>query len=259
MEPDCTLNGHNSSLWGIYEYSMVTKDDRARQLFLGAVTTTRHYLPSFRRSRWISRYCLAHRAESANYHHIHVGQLLELYQMTGALVFARAADAFESDYPDPAVAGSLHVEPGTYTALTFGADDRVVGRRTVRFRRAVDLSTARRQRHKGRPAIDLRVSDGPLAGWWLPEMPDRVYLEGMAARVGYKPARALVVDAGESLSALAFDESGRVLDSAPIDPGEGLRLSVDRSAVVNGWRRVRLSGGDLDGYWLVLRPGVRLI
>ena len=33
---------------------------------------------------------------------MHIGQLLKLYHMTGALVFARAADTFMNDYPRPA-------------------------------------------------------------------------------------------------------------------------------------------------------------
>ena len=146
LVPDCTLNGHNSSLFGLFEYYMVTRDQRAKALFQAAVTTVRHYLPRFRRDGWISCYCLAHRGANANYHNMHVGQLLELYKMTGATVFAQAADRFSNDYPKPDVEGSLRVEPGTYNAVRVDATGAVIARRAVRVRRAVSWRTTRRER-----------------------------------------------------------------------------------------------------------------
>ena len=122
LVPDCTLNGHNSSLFGLFEYYMVTRDERARELFRAAVTTVRHYLPQFRRDGWISCYCLAHRTANPNYHGMHVAQLQELYKMTGATVFAQASDVFSNDYPKPGVEGSLRVEPGTYNAVKVDAN-----------------------------------------------------------------------------------------------------------------------------------------
>ena len=49
-----------------------------------------------------------------------------------------------------------------------------------------------------------------------------------------------------------------MVDQVRVDSGDGLRLLVDRRAVVNGVDRLRVSGGELDGYWLRLRRGVRL-
>ena len=43
-----------------------------------------------------------------------------------------------------------------------------------------------------------------------------------------------------------------------MDSGAGLDLTVDRRAVINGDERVRVSDGELAGYWLQLRAGVRL-
>lgn len=258
LVPDCTLNGHDSSLFGLFEYYMITRDVRARELFRGAVTTVRHYLPQFRRSGWISNYCLAHRGMIANYHRIHVGQLLTLYDMTGATVFARAADDFQNDYPAPAVTGVLVVQPGTYPALRFGTGDRVVARSTMRVRRAMSWSGNLRQRHLGRSAIYLRVAHGRLAGWWLAERSGRVYLRGVAAQLVYRPTRSLVVAAGEACTALDVDAQGTVRGRMRVVSGDGLTVAVGRRAVINGVSRVRVRGGDLDGYWLPLRRGFRL-
>jgi len=258
MAPDCTLNGHNSSLFGLFEYYMVTRDERARELFRGAVTTVRHYLPSFRRAGWISCYCLAHRSTNANYHRMHVGQLLELFKLTGSTVFARAADRFQSDYPNPEVAGAIQVEPGRYVALRFNADDRVSARRTVTIRRATRLGVRLRQRHRGRSEIDLLVAGGRLNGWWLAESPGRVYLRGFAAQVGYDPARKLTLSRGQTCTAYAYEDDGSVRERLGVDAGDGLTLEVGRRAVVNGVDRVRVRGGELDGYWLPLRRGIVL-
>jgi hypothetical protein len=39
---------------------------------------------------------------------------------------------------------------------------------------------------------------------------------------------------------------------------DDVRLKIDRRAVINGCDRVRVNGGELDGYWLTLRRGLRL-
>jgi len=134
----------------------------------------------------------------------------------------------------------------------------VSARRTIRVRRAVSLRVGARQRHQGRAAIDLRVAGGRLSGWWLAESPGRVYLRGFAAPVGYDPVRRLTIADGVRLTAFTFKTNGAVLESVRVDTSDGLTLSVDRRAIVDGLDRVRVSGGELDGYWLRLVRGVVL-
>jgi hypothetical protein len=258
MQPDCTLNGHISSLYGLFEYAMVTGDARAKALFRGAVTTVKRYLPQFRRDGWVSCYCLAHRSTNANYHAMHVGQLLGIYKMTGAPLFARAADTFSNDYPKPNVEGRLLVQPGRYTAVRVDETGRVLARRQVRITRTTSWPASLRQRLWRRSPIHLRVASGALAGWWLPEHAGSVHLVGVAARHGYAPSRTLRISAGESCVALLFNEKSSVTARARVDTTNDVRLKVDRRAVINGHDRVRVSGGDLDGYWLKLRRGLRL-
>ena len=258
LKPDCTLNGHITSLTGLYEYYEYTRDRRARALFRGAVTTVRHYLPDFRDPGWISNYCLAHHAQSANYHRIHVGQLLTLYELTGAKVFARAADRFQSDYPPPRVDGGMCIAPGTYAAVRFGVDGRVVERRAVGVRDTTRWDVTARRRPRKRSGVYLRAASGPFSGYWFAERPGRVYLRGATATLRYVPARSITIKAGQTCRALTFDEEGTIVDTASLVAKEPLTLAVDRQAVVNGRHRVRLSEGALTGYWLQLRRGVRL-
>ena len=259
MQPDDTFNGHNTSSYGLYEYYVVTHDERAAALFRGALTTVKHYLPSFRRPGWISCYCLLHRDTNANYHGMHIGQLLKLYKMTGTLLFARAADAFMSDYPRPRVRGGLRVEPGSYRAFHVDASGAVTGRRTVTVSSEATWRTSERKRLWPRSPICIRADSGPAEGWWLAERPGRVFLLGIAEQLNYAPARKLAVAGGQSPVAVQFDALGGVTARQRVDSGDGLTLRVDARAVIDGCARVRVSAGDLAGYWIQLRAGVRLI
>jgi hypothetical protein len=258
MEPDCTLNGHNSASFGLYEYYVLTRDARAAALFRAAATTIKHYAPQFRRDGWISCYCLVHRTANPNYHEMHVGQLLTLYEMTGDVAFARWADLFRADYPKPAVSGSVHVSAGAWQAIRVDEYGRVVARRTVRVGRAQVWRTTLRQRLWRRSPVYIRPSSGPAKGWWLAEEPGGVYYQGVTEQMVYVPARTLVLAHRQTLAALRFDQGGKITARTRLNTGRGLRLKAAATAVIDGVRRVSLSGGDLDGTWLVLGAGVTL-
>ena len=61
---------------------------------------------------------------------------------------------------------------------------------------------------------------------------------------------------GGAYTALSVAADGRVRTRRAVPAGAV--LLADRSAVVNGRRSVRLSGGSLGGYWLTLGKGVTL-
>ena len=258
MTPDCTLNGHNSSSFGVYEYYILTHDARAAALFRAAATTIKHYIPQFRRDGWISCYCLLHRTANPNYHEMHVGQLLTLYEMTGDVAFARAADAFRADYPKPAVHGKVQVAAGAWPVVRVDETGRVVAQRTLVVRHDVAWSTSYRQRLWRRSPVFFRLSSGPGTGWWLAEQQGRAYFRGTVEQVDYAPARTLVLAAHRSLVGLQFDTGGSITQRLPFSTGGGMRLKADASAVIDGVRRVRVSAGELAGHWLPLGSGVSL-
>jgi hypothetical protein len=259
MRPDHTLNGHNTSSYGLVEYYLVTHDERAKALFQAAVTTIKDHLTAYRRPGWISCYCLEHRSTNANYHGMHIGQLLQLYHMTGALVFARMADTFMTDYPRPSVRGQLRVEPVSCEVVRVATDGSVSARRTLTVRREASWSASARKRLWPRSPVYIRADSGPAAGWWLPEQAGNVVLLGIAEEHTYAPPRRLTVAAGQTLTAFTFDDLGRETARLRVDSGaDGLELTVDTRAVINGDARVRVGDGDLAGYWVRLRAGVRL-
>ena len=260
MAPDNTLNGHCFSAFGLYDYYHLTGDSNALALLRGALTTVEHYFPAFRNPGWISHYCLDHLACNAKYHQIHVGLMLQIYTCTQDLKFARFADLLESDYPKPAVSGSVRVGAGAYTAYRFAGKGVITGHKTFTVKKSRSVPAALRQRIRGR-AIFFKAASGNLAGYWLKEVPGRVYLPGIVVSLIYTPARIVQLAAGGTYTALSVAADGRV--RARADVPAGTAVLVDRGAVVNGYHSVRLSddaldGGALNGYWLKLGKGVTL-
>jgi hypothetical protein len=260
MKPDDTLNGHNYSTFGLYEYYELTGDQTALELFRGAVTTTEHYFPDFRNPGWISHYCLADRANNAKYHGLHIEQLLQIYTITQDPTFAHFADLLESDYPTPAVSGIAHLCAGTYAAYRFAGRGVIVGHKTFTLTRSRSVPVDLRQRIRTR-GIFFKAARGNLAGYWLKEVPGRAYLPGIVVPLTYTPARTVQLAAGSTYTAVSIATSGRVLASVALAGGGS--VLVDRGAVVNGYHSVRISddaldGGALNGYWLTLGKGVTL-
>lgn len=258
MEPDDTFNGHNSAAFGVYEYWHLTGDAQALEVFRGAATTAQAYAETFRNNGWLSFYCLAHRDLSAYYHNYHVGQLLELYRMTGAVQFARSADAFSADYPRTALAATMSVQPGRYTAVQFDGSGAVVARKTVSAAQVVKSRTTRRERKLRGGRVYLRVAAAPWAGWWLAEQPGRVYADGAVVLRGYDPPRTVKLAAGSRYRAVLLDERGVVADARAIAPDAPLALSVNAGATVEGCPSVRIAKGELAKYWLRLASGAQL-
>jgi hypothetical protein len=259
MAPDNTLNGHCFSAFGLYDYYHLTGDPNALALLRGALTTVEHYFPAFRNPGWISHYCLDHQACNAKYHQIHVGLMLQIYTFTQDLKFARFADLLEGDYPRLAVSGSVRVGAGAYTAYRF-VGNRVTGHKAFTVKKSRSVAVALRQRIRGR-AIFFKAASGNLAGYWLKEVPGRVYLRGIVVSLIYTPARIVQLATGGTYTALSVAADGRV--RARADVPAGTAVLVDRGAVVNGYHSVRLSddaldGGALNGYWLKLGKGVTL-
>lgn len=105
VEPLLVVNGHIFALYGLYDYAMLTEDQRAIEFFDGGATTVRECIDTFRVPGGVSYYCVregyCQRPEwqNASYHPIHIQQLRVLARMTGDETFENAARDLETDVP----------------------------------------------------------------------------------------------------------------------------------------------------------------
>lgn len=103
-EPMKVLNGHIFALDGLYDYFMLTGDERSEELFDAGRTNVRQYIEQFRIEGEYSWYCI--RADycelqpgfqSRGYHGTHTRQLAMLARITGDDYFQEMSELFEQD------------------------------------------------------------------------------------------------------------------------------------------------------------------
>jgi hypothetical protein len=93
------LNAHNHAVFGLFDFWQETRDDTARRLLVGAITTIRANIRLWREPGEVSRYCINTRCQqSVHYHAIHIWQLRQLARMTRDPFFGTMADRFNDDY-----------------------------------------------------------------------------------------------------------------------------------------------------------------
>jgi hypothetical protein len=253
--PDYTLNGFIYAAIGLYDYYRTTGDRRASELFKGAATTVAHYAHLYRRPGWLSYYCLAHHdPANDNYHQIHVHEFLTLYRITGKLAFARLADAFERDYPEPAISGAVRVTPGTYQAMRFDPTGALVARRPVQVAHTLRFAVKSRARIRHESGYWFAATSGPFAGWLLREQPGRVYRLGVLPFLGYLPSRTVTLPGGHTYVGHTYDARGVVTGTTTLSAATATRATANRRATVNGRDEVHLDSGPLNGCWLPLGP-----
>jgi len=97
--PFHTLNGMIFTLYGLYDYYMLTNNATSKQLLQGGLLTIKSNIQKYRNKNGPSSYCLQHRYVDEYYHRLHIEQLEMLYQMTRDEAFLQAKQDFLSDYP----------------------------------------------------------------------------------------------------------------------------------------------------------------
>ena len=200
-------------------------------------------------------------ANNAKYHEIHVQLMLQIYTITQDPRFAQFADTLEGDYPKPAVSGNVHVCAGAYTAYRFAGKGVIVGHKTFTLARSRSVPVGLRQRIRTR-SIFFRAASGNLAGYWLKEVPGRVYLPGIVVPLDLLSGAHRAARTGRHLHRRArFGRRPRTGPASRVTGGG--TVLVGRGAVVNGYHSVcindaALDGGALNGYWLTLGHGVTL-
>lgn len=102
VEPMRVLNGHIFAMYGLYDYWLLTGDERAEMLFNGAAETVLEHVPHLRNEGEASWYGMRVQdnpvAKSESYHRIHVNQLAMVAQMTGDERFTDLSEQLRSDF-----------------------------------------------------------------------------------------------------------------------------------------------------------------
>ncbi|WP_198533135.1 D-glucuronyl C5-epimerase family protein [Carbonactinospora thermoautotrophica] len=245
---DRTYNGHIFSAWGLWDYWVLTKDERAKLLLQGALTTARDVHLEIRRPQWRSKYCLTHGKDAGTYHTTHITQHLLNHAITGDPAFARISDLYYSDFPVHGVSGQIRFEAGDHTGYKFDAQGRVVASKKIRLSRYSYAPSAERDKVLNQGGVWYNISAGALAGYRVKETPARVFQLGEYAALGYRIDRKGKVIAAP-LKAYTIDSAGR-MKAVTTTYKVGDMVTVDRRAYLNGVQHLRLASGDYAGRWV---------
>ena len=93
-EKPLVLNGWIFSLFGIYDYFLLTKDDNIKSFFDKNVKTLVCVLPQFDNGYW-SKYDIEKKIASPFYHNLHVALLKVLCDLTGEKIFDEYSQKFD--------------------------------------------------------------------------------------------------------------------------------------------------------------------
>ncbi len=253
---DHTFNGHNFAIWGLYDYWRLTGSTDARELTLGAMTTSGRVAGTVRTPGGISHYCIAQscldrRVRNPPYHLTHIGQFIQLYRYTRSEAFARHADTFTADNPNYRSGGTAVFHAGVHIGYSF--DSSGIGTKA----RSLTLSSSSNAPYSSRTVpygwikpgngIWFAMSDGYFAGTWVRES-STVYARGFVDRLEYYWNRSLAVPAG-SRTAYQFDTAGAVTGQRSASTAATTWAYASR-ARINGRPSVYLTSGPLAGYWL---------
>jgi hypothetical protein len=138
------------------------------------------------------------------------------------------------------------LDAGTHHGYQF-SDAGVVGARSVALSSRTSVTVSARGPQPGMPGVWLEVASGSLSGYWVRESS----AAGIVGSVGERTLPAgqdLVLRAGTH-TARRFT-GARQTASKRWRVGSTTTVGASQRAVINGIRRLRVSGGPLDGYWV---------
>jgi hypothetical protein len=256
--PDLTYNGHLFAIFGLWDYHRLTQDADALLLMWGGLTTASRYFPNVRATNWVSRYCLTHGVQSALYHTVHMTQLLTLYTLTGAVEFARAADALNDDYPWPEISGTVYFAAGTFTGYRFSTTGAITATKAFTLSRASSAPFLARRRIFSRSGSWFLIGAGVWSGYWILETPRRAFAPGRLPShnvLGYDPPRHVSFAAGPH-TGLSFTSTGNVTASRTVTLARPSSAPADERAVINGVPYLRITSGVWAGMYVPLSGAV---
>ncbi|MBF9131705.1 hypothetical protein I0C86_22470 [Plantactinospora sp. S1510] len=248
VKGDRTYNGHTFSAYGLWDYWVVTKDERAKVLLQGALTTTRDVYGDVRNRHWRSKYCLRHANDAGNYHTTHVTQHIQCFAITGDTIFAQVAELYYTDFPPHGITGTIMFQAGTHTGYRFDSAGTITASRKLTLERRSNAPSTARLKIMRNEGIWYQISAGTLAGYYLKEVPQHSYQVGEAASIGYRILRPATI-ATSPLKAYTIDEAGN-MTSEVTNYQVGDPVNLNRRAVLNGVEHLRFADGDHAGKWV---------
>lgn len=97
-DPNFTLNGFGATIFGLYDYYLISDNPMSEVVLKSSLTTIRENINKYRVENELSLYCLAHKVQRELYHNIHIKQLTGFYSITSDSTFLYWADVLRSDY-----------------------------------------------------------------------------------------------------------------------------------------------------------------
>jgi hypothetical protein len=249
---DRAFNGHIYAAYGLYDYWLVTQDERAKMLIDGALTSVLGLLDQWRYPGGRSFYCLTHREQTASYHGTHCAQLSYLFNITRDPIWTRLHDLFLDDYPAQVFSETgmdhVHLEPGEYHAYRGeGLEPQEVVEVSIfePTRAKFDI----RDKINNDTRVSFRLADESYKFLWFPELEDTVYIEGYPEHFRW-PYPMTVDCTSPRLRLDTFDMKGVRTNSLSLEDTLGLTLQVSERAMLNGAHRYKISMGDYANYWI---------
>jgi uncharacterized protein YkwD len=137
-------------------------------------------------------------------------------------------------------------QEGRFTGYKMSRSGAVLGKKTVHF------GSRHRNRSGGwarvKDQVWLKVTTGPLAGFWVHETPDS-FVRGMTWHKPYDPQQWVLVKAGR-YTGFKFSWLGGVEREKALRTTIRAKMRTNVRAIINGRTYFRISSGSLDGYWL---------
>ena len=146
----------------------------------------------------------------------------------------------------------LVLKEGRVTAYRLERSGGVIAQKSIKLSKTVRVRGAGRARENGKAW--LKVSSGPLAGYWVHETNDS-FVRGLTQRDKFDTDRAVTLEPGRYLG-IRFDWLGRIKATRTYTFGHARTVSTSAHAIINGRHYFMLSSGPLAGYWIRDTPKV---
>jgi hypothetical protein len=245
---DMTYNGHTFSAYGLWDYWVISQSADALVLLRGALTTTRDVYYRVRNRHWRSKYCLGHARDAGRYHTTHIGQLLQVWAITGDPHFAALAELSYTDFPVGA-SGTILFQAGRHTGYRFNRDGKVLSRKTITLSRRSNAPSTAREKVRRQTGLWYSISRGSLAGFQVREVRQQAYQVGTYAAIHYRVPRPCQV-LETFIKAYTIDNATGQLTSEVTEYVNGDPITVDARAAINGVEHFRLADGPHAGRWV---------